>query len=132
MISPCLVSKVTVRTPHLYAYLTQAIQNKTKVVIRIYPSPGNFKDYNSPGEHHELRIDQRPAGGDYCGSDQSQKSDKYRDILDIVSEMNAIWQLNSANGWSQDRFFFEPANEPNNEWYTQVRDKLRETILMPS
>lgn len=34
--------------------------------------------------------------------------------------MKAIYDLNIANGWPADRFFFEPANEPNKEWYADV------------
>lgn len=116
----CRVIAAKPKNPNLYAYLTQAIKlHGTKVIIRIYPSPGNFTDYAKPGGTHVLQMDQTPAGKDYCGNDQSQKSEKYRDIRDIANEMDAIYRVNiKANGWLTENLYFEPANEPNNEWYT--------------
>ncbi|MFN8488721.1 MAG: hypothetical protein U0350_14060 [Caldilineaceae bacterium] len=102
----------------IYDYLTRAITH-TLVIIRITPSPGNFSDYANPGGAHNLLKGDTPAGGDYCGSDQSQKANKYRDIRDLAAEMDAIYQVNRAHGWPLDRFYFEPANEPNVEWYPQ-------------
>lgn len=102
----------------IYDYLTRAITH-TLVIIRITPLPGNFSDYANPGGVHNLLKDDTPAGGDYCGGDQSQKANKYRDIRDLAAEMDAIYQVNQAHGWPLDRFYFEPANEPNVEWYPQ-------------
>ena len=112
--SPCNITGASIRSSVLYAYLTQAITKGTRVVIRIYPSPGNFTDYNSPGSSHTLRSDTIPAGGNYCGGNYT----KFRAINDIVAEMNEIYKVNvNQNSWPMESFYFEPANEPNIEWY---------------
>lgn len=102
---------------YLYDYLTEAVRTKgTIIVIRIYPSPGNFSDWNNPGPNHNL-ISQpdtaTPNNGTYCNGNHFN----YRAPRDVAREMKAIYDLNIANGWPADRFFFEPANEPNKEWY---------------
>jgi hypothetical protein len=111
----------------LFDYLTSVIQKGTIVVIRIYPSPGNFTDWTSPGQTHTLLNGTAPAGGTYCG-DPIPNDDKpsapyyYRAVNDITAEMNAIYNLNIANGWPATQFYFEPANEPNKEWYADQGD----------
>ncbi len=107
-----------------FKYLTAAIKAGTKVVIRINPSPGNFLDWANPGDNHRLRIDIGPAGGNYCderaedGPSTDDKIHDYRDILDIAQEMNAIYTLVVGTyKWPAENLFFEPANEPNQEWY---------------
>ena len=135
----CQVNGARVRSPKLYAYLTQAVQKgKTKVIIRITPSPGNFKDYNttkanpSP-EDHITRSEAVPAGDDYCGQDQHNKSEVYRDVQDIVNEMKFIYDLNTnaEHQWPQDSFYFEPANEPNYEWYDRFKE-IRKIDTLPT
>lgn len=126
-IGRCWVDGATVKQTNgkdyaIYDYLTRAITH-TLVVIRITPSPGNFSDYANPGHTHTLQNDEIPAGGNYCGGDQSQKADKYRDIHDLAAEMDAIYHLNvDTYKWKPDHFYFEPANEPNIEWYQQKGD----------
>ncbi|MFN8488724.1 MAG: hypothetical protein U0350_14075 [Caldilineaceae bacterium] len=125
--NPCRVSDAIVKSQNLYSYLTSAI-TQTIIVIRITPAPGNFIDYASVGITlpHTLLTNEVPAGGDYCGADQSQKSAKYRDILDLAQEMDAIYQLNvNTYKWPKEHIYFEPANEPNNEWYAERRPLTR-------
>ncbi|MCX6043728.1 MAG: hypothetical protein NT075_01345 [Chloroflexi bacterium] len=131
--SPCRIQSASIRLSNVYTYLTQALKNGTQLVIRITPSPGNFIDYLHPGITHTLLTGETAAGGNYCKPSQPgelSQDDKvhgYRDIGDIVhQEMDLIWHLNDSNRWPQAQIFFEPANEPNNEWYTQIFDKLKE------
>lgn len=100
-------------------------------MIRVYPSPGNFEDWRSPGQNHNLIYEPdgaTPGGASYCGDPQGNDGLPsapyyFRSPGDVAAEMNAIYNLNVANGWPADRFFFEPANEPNKEWYA---DKYRD------
>lgn len=113
---------VSGKTYELYRYLTEGVtQHNMKVVIRITPSPGNFSDYNALGDHHVLLTTEAPPNGQtYCNDsagDTNTKIHQYRDILDIAKEMRAIYTLNKVYDWPSDAFFFEPANEPNQEWY---------------
>jgi hypothetical protein len=126
----CRVSSASVKTINgkeyeLYAYLTQGVtHHNLKVVIRITPSPGNFRDeVGTTVITHTLLAGETPAGGDYCPPDQpgepsqQDKVKSYRDIRDLAQEMNAMYAVNTGNGWDPESFYFEPANEPNNEWY---------------
>ncbi len=126
--------RITAATPKLtgtgepynaFHYLAAAARAGTKIIIRITPSPGNFVDYADPGDNHTLLATTTPAGGDYCGDreTQQQKVAQYRDILDIAQEMQAIYTLNRTYDWPADSFFFEPANEPNYEWYEAFREQ---------
>jgi len=124
---PCRVEAAQVRTPNLYNYLTEASRQGTKIVIRITPSPGNFRDYASPDkDNHLLIADTVPAGAvdgqDYCDENDNHNRDRFRDILDVAQEMVAMTRLNRQQGWQIDSVYFEPANEPNNEWYTYTYD----------
>ena len=113
---------------NVYKYLTAAAKAGTQVVIRITPSPGNFVDYADPGAlPHTLLNGEEPAGGDYCGN--ANKHYHYRDVRDIAQEMAAIHQVNIDYGWPPGSFFFEPANEPNQEWYNIY--KQRNIIVDP-
>ena len=110
----CHVKEAKVRLPVANAYLKRAAQAGAKIVIRLYPSPGNFEDWNIPPDNQNYRKNHNlsaeyPAGGDYCHPDQ------YRNALDLAKEMVAIHTLNVSNGFAT--FGFEPANEPNIEWY---------------
>lgn len=120
----CQVSGASVKTVagkeyELFRYLTEGVRNHNlKVVIRLSPSPGNFSDYDAPGDNHALLTTEAPPNSqDYCG-DSNAKTQQYRDILDLAKEMRAIYQVNiQQHGWYTDAFFFEPTNEPNQEWY---------------
>lgn len=103
-----------------FAYLTAAVDNGVKVVFRLSPSPGNFLDeVDSPTLKHTLLITATPNNGDYCNHNGNEGS--FRDIQDLAHEMDAIYRINVAHGWYTDTFFFEPANEPNLEWYVHKR-----------
>ena len=97
---------------NVYDYLTRAAQNGVTVIIRITPSPGNFEDWDGTGMHR-LIATTIPAGGDYCDA----KWEHFRAIDDVAKEMDAIHTRNQINGWPADCCYFEPANEPNQEWY---------------
>jgi hypothetical protein len=132
----CRITSATVKQTNgvdyaVYDYLTHAIQQGTIVIIRITPSPGNFLDYAHPGlTPHTLLANQTPAGGDYCGDKETQKRkvQQYRDIHDIADEMDAIYQVNTAHNWPLDRFYFEPANEPNYEWYQKFKNDGKDIV----
>jgi len=112
--SPCEVAGAGVREDraNVYDYLTRAANNGVTIIIRIAPSPGNFEDWDGTGSH-TLITTTTPAGGDYCGG----KWEYFRAIDDLVKEMDAIHTRNEINGWPDNCCYFEPANEPNLEWY---------------
>lgn len=129
----CTVSNAEIRSPFVFAYLKQAAQAGTKVIIRLYPSPGNFEDAIITDKLHNLLYTpgETPENRDYCadpipGDDPSKArgSDYFRAIDDLAREMNAIHSKNISQGWSE--FAFEPANEPNQEW---VRRTTAERIV---
>ncbi|PKO23435.1 MAG: hypothetical protein CVU38_04050 [Chloroflexi bacterium HGW-Chloroflexi-1] len=93
----------TTGRPVLLSYLQRASQNSVRIIIRIHPSPGNFDT------DHRL-ISGPIAGIGYC--DPSH----YRPAFDIADEMDAIHNYNQAHSITE--WGFEPANEPNIEWYT--------------
>ncbi len=97
---------------NVYDYLTRAAQNGVTIIIRITPSPGNFEDWDGTGVHR-LIATTIPAGGDYCDA----KWEHFRAIDDVAKEMDAIHTRNQINNWPADCCYFEPANEPNLEWY---------------
>lgn len=124
--SACAISAVSgVTNQTLYDYIKSAAQRGTKVIVRIYPSPGNFQNaLGAPGTTRTLLTGSgqrppKPGGGigDYCtpGNDNL-----FRSIDDIANEMKAIRDYNSARGWSV--YAFEPANEPNSEWWPIIED----------
>jgi hypothetical protein len=90
------------------------------VVIRIWPSPGNFAesiqptwfDPNARTSDRTLLVNpgQRPGGWSQCGNDE-----RFRTVDDVGDEILAIQRYVDARGWLV--FGFEPANEPNVEWY---------------
>lgn len=108
------------RAPTLFAYLQRASAAGTNVIIRISPSPGNFVDWNIPAQtNHHLRADNTPAGGTYCELSPGSGDwgfMHYRAVNDIAKEIEQIHNMNKNNGWQE--YAFEPANEPNLEWYT--------------
>jgi hypothetical protein len=109
---PCRIVSASVRSPVLYDYVKRASQSGVRVVIRLWPSPGNFLDWNDPNMPNHRLIPAPPVGPDgYCGPDQ------YRSFNDLGDEMGRIQALNWSNGFLV--FGFAPANEPNIEWYSQ-------------
>lgn len=114
--NPCRVINAVPRAdrPVIWDYLRRAGQSNVRVVIRIWPSPGNFPDGTIPenwsNNHNLLRY--VPAGPNgYCDPEH------YRTVGDISDEMSAIHNVNINNGFAE--FGFEPANEPNTEWYSE-------------
>ena len=88
--------------PVLLDYLQRASQSGVRIIIRIHPSPGNFDT------DHNLLVDPIPGIG-YCDWNNHRPAD------DIADEMIAIHNYNQAHGITE--WGFEPANEPNAEWY---------------
>ncbi len=93
----------TTGRPVIVDYLQRASQNGVRIIIRIHPSPGNF-DAN-----HNLVIGPI-AGIGYCNWND------HRPAYDIADESVAIHNYNQAHGVTE--WGFEPANEPNIEWYS--------------
>jgi len=131
--SPCQVvgadvwSDPGVDRGNVYDYLTRAAQNGVTIIIRITPSPGNFEEAILPGWPDPVQVPARtlitqpditPGGADYCGANW----EKFRAVDDVVEEMDAIHTRNQINGWPVDCCYFEPANEPNLEWYKADTD----------
>ncbi len=113
----CTITDAVVKNRFVYNYLMSAAQAGTKIIIRIYPSPGNFEDSFVSGENiHRLITESGmiPYGAqDYCnGSDTL-----FRAVDDIASEMIAIHNRNIREGLAVAKEYFLPANEPNLEWY---------------
>lgn len=109
----CRVQSASVRPdrPVIFDYIQRAAQAGVRVIIRIYPSPGNFPDWNDPNWPNHRLSSGLPAGSDgYCDPDH------YRSKADLADEMGEIHNLNISRGFSESGF--EPANEPNTEWYT--------------
>jgi hypothetical protein len=110
---------------NVHDYLTRAAQNGVTIIIRVAPSPGNFEEAIQPGWPDPDQVPGRtlitqpgvtPGGTDYCGANW----EKFRAVDDIVREMDAIHTRNQINGWPTDCCYFEPANEPNLEWYKEA------------
>jgi len=127
----CSIAQARVRLEGLYAYLTEAQRNGVVVIIRITPSPGNFDDWQNATLPHILRSGTTPAGGNYCAG----KFNQFRAIDDVATEMHEIYKLNvDQHGWNPAQFFFEPANEPNNEWYSDWEhdDEAQKRLRTPN
>lgn len=109
--NPCRIYSAGVRSPILFDYIKRASQAGVRVVIRLLPSPGNFEDWNNPNWPNHRLSSGPPVGPDgYCGYTQ------YRSKGDLGDEMGRIQELNWSQGFLV--FGFEPANEPNVEWYS--------------
>lgn len=93
----------TTGRPVLLDYLQRASLNGVRIIIRIHPSPGNFDT------DHNLWVDPVPGIG-YCDPLN------HRPALDVADEIIAVRNYNQANGIAE--WGFEPANEPNTEWYS--------------
>jgi hypothetical protein len=100
------------------SYLQTLSTAGKKIVIRIFPSPGNFTSF------HLLSQGINPVGGDWCKRDPARHgADAHRSFRDISDEIVAIHVWNKANGIFEAGF--EPANEPNTEWYDYNTDVPR-------
>ena len=132
----CSIQNASVRLPNAFAYLQAAAQAGSKVVIRITPSPGSFLSWaESPPSHrrmvvinplgvlktwifndatHEYNLADVPA--DFQEPSDCSQLGRYRSLRDIADEIKAIYDLNRSFGWTE--YGFEPANEPNIEWFT--------------
>ena len=105
----------------LYTYLTNAARSGSKVIFRLYPSPGNFQNaLGAPGTGKILLTTvgarpPKPGGGtgDWCTAGNDMK---FRSIDDLAQEMIAIRNYTTGSGWKP--YAFDPANEPNTEWFT--------------
>ncbi len=109
----CRVQSASVRSDRtvIFDYIQRAAQAEVRVIIRIYPSPGNFPDWNDPNWPNHRLSSGLPAGSDgYCDPDH------YRSKADLADEMGEIHNLNATRGFSESGF--EAANEPNVEWYS--------------
>ena len=119
----CRITKntISIRNNGLYDFLRRAaLSGQTFVLIRIYPSPGNFEEsvdsnwFNPTsrptGRTLILDEDRRPQNWSACNNDE-----RFRTIADIGDEMIAIQGFVGDRGWSI--YGFTPANEPNTEWY---------------
>lgn len=91
--------------PLIYRYVKRAAQAGTKVVIRISPSPGNRGAV--------------PAQGLNCDPVN------YRTPEDVAREIAAIHRLNWNDNWYE--YGFEPANEPNLEWFSDEDIELTDS-----
>jgi hypothetical protein len=91
-------------------YLQRASAAGVKIMIRIWPSPGNMIT-----ETHHLNLSDQPANGNRCddGSIPGQRGN--RSYADVGDEIIKIHQWNAAHGIVETGFL--PANEPNGEWY---------------
>lgn len=120
----CKITQFTIekRNNNIYSYLKRAaLSGRTAVIIRIYPSPGNFQesileewtpDESSRPNGRTLIITAgvRPGNWSQCGNTW-----RFRPIDDVADEMLAIQRYALNDGWQV--YGFEPANEPNIEWY---------------
>lgn len=119
----CRIDSVSVRHEPDFAFVQQVTAQGAHLIIRIHPSPGNFRAsiYGREGEDWRENIEERvlytdsrtPENRDYCAENDTL----FRAIDDIADEITAIYQLNLSRGIPASAFSFVPANEPNNEWY---------------
>jgi hypothetical protein len=115
--SDCHIESVEIRDAIIYDFLQRAATlGNVQVIVRIYPSPGNFEEAANPDWQNPIT---RPNGrtlitapGEYPGDlTQCNNENNFRSIDDIGNEIIEIKQY-SPWIWG-----FEPANEPNIEWY---------------
>ncbi|CAG1014819.1 hypothetical protein ANRL4_05319 [Anaerolineae bacterium] len=89
-------------------YLQYASAQGVRIIIRIVPSPGNMNDL------HHLSLAPQPENGDHCREAELPPAGD-RSYEDIGEEIIKIHEWNAQNNIAE--FGFEPANEPNLEWY---------------
>lgn len=114
-------SPAGIKNPNVFNYLKLAAQAGTKVIVRLYPSPGNFFDYDQQGwPYHHLSSGGEVGPRTLCNDELDVRNEigklkTYRWAGDLVDEMASIHRANQNAGWTE--YGFEPANEPNLEWY---------------
>ena len=106
------ITGVTSGRPALEDYLQRATAAGVHLIIRIQPSPGNFLP-DSAGNHRLLLTAIDYTHGD--GNCMRWENNCHRSPDDIADHIVAIHDYNIAHGISE--WGFEPANEPNIEWY---------------
>jgi len=133
----CPIINASVRLPKAFQYLRRAAQAGSKVVIRISPSPGSFLAWDTnPFLDRDIFVERPPRSGlqttwirdtetgeyeithdipDFFNDPHGCAANDYRASHDIADEIQAIYQLNRSFKWAE--FGFEPANEPNIEWF---------------
>lgn len=131
----CRIKSISVIRPNLLNYLRRATQEGgTWVVIRITPSPGNFAesanvDWPPPGAGDNPILGRTmltgewelPGGWQLCDDKgNSTNTWRFRPAEDVGDEILAIqryllFYAPPGLGWGV--YGFEPANEPNIEWY---------------
>lgn len=89
-------------------YLQYASEHGVRIIIRIMPSPGNMNDLR------HLSLAPQPENGDLCREFELPPNGD-RSYDDIGEEIIKIHEWNALNNITE--FGFEPANEPNLEWY---------------
>lgn len=115
--SDCIISSVTANpnASDVLDYLKAATEHGAKVIVRLWPSPGNFIDYTDPTLSNHYLSSGPPVGGSYC------EQLLYRSPLDLALEMKEIQEYNVIYQ-DFEVFGFIPANEPNLEWYARLPD----------
>lgn len=125
----CHITGISIKNLNLYNYLSRATrEGEAWVVVRIEPSPGNFAESANPawtpdpdnrptGRTLLTGSGELPGGWSMCGNDW-----RFRPVDDIGNEILAIqrfvlWESVFAGQPAWSVFGFEPANEPNIEWY---------------
>lgn len=111
-------------------YLHRASQAGVRIIIRIHHSPGNFED-STPNDH---RLQLTAIDNDYCRwNGDNWWANYHRSPDDLADEIVAIHRYNRIiNIQGEDLAFnewgFEPANEPNTEWYnSDPNDNIPDT-----
>lgn len=125
----CHITGISIKNQNLYDYLSRAArEGDAWIVIRIEPSPGNFAESADPdwtpdpdnrplGRTLLTGVGELPGGWSMCGNNW-----RFRPTDDIGNEILAIqrfvlWETVPAGQPAWSVFGFEPANEPNAEWY---------------
>jgi hypothetical protein len=125
----CRINGMSVKNPYLYDFLRRATQQGgTRVIFRVFPSPGNFEESILPNwniddpfasgiKGRTLIVDQyaTPSGKSQCGN-----TSRFRSVSDIGDEIIAIQRYIlwvAPFGYQWQAYGFEPANETNTEWY---------------
>ena len=113
---PCRIYSAQALSPVGFDYVKRAMQNGVRVVIRLYPSPGNFEDYDQYPDwpNHSLSSGGPAGPNGYC------EPGLYRSPDDLGDEMIAIHDYNLTQTGGYSELGFESANEPNIEWYNFV------------
>jgi hypothetical protein len=124
--SNCRIAEIGVKNWNIQNYLSRAArEGGIRVIVRITPSPGNFEESiltNEPLLESDIltrtlisAVDVRPGNWLQCDNDW-----RFRTVDDIGDEMIAIQRYNlwaAPPGYDWSVWGFEPANEPNIEWY---------------